>query len=276
VLGFTVNVPGTDRVLTHITWRSDPPPRQWQPIPSMLVRAAEAGVPTCVIGRAEFAGSGLTTAAYGPARYVGAANSAELAERTLDELNNGTRLVYAYHPTVDTIAHLHGIASADWGRAVASVGRLLDRLTAALPAGAALLVTADHGALDVPAGSRLDIDADAGLADGLRVVAGEPRVRYLHTHDGACDDVIARWRERLGARAMVMSREQAVADGWFGPVPAEHLARIGDVVVVCLDDTVVLATRHEPETVARLVAFHGSVTAAETAIPLMSFRSQRG
>jgi len=55
-------------------------------------------------------------------------------------------------------------------------------------------------------------------------------------------------------------------------VPPAHLARIGDVVVVCAGDTVVLATGHEPELVGKLVAYHGSNTVVETAIPLLTFR----
>jgi hypothetical protein len=67
----------------------------------------------------------------------------------------------------------------------------------------------------------------------------------------------------------VGTREEAVAAGWFGPVPAEHLRRIGDVVAICQDDYVVLATGMEPAPIKRMVAFHGSHTAAEMAIPLL-------
>jgi len=106
----------------------------------------------------------------------------------------------------------------------------------------------------------------------VRVVAGEPRVRYLHTEPGARDDVLAAWRSVLGAAAWVVPREEAVAAGWFGPVPESHLARIGDVVAVCNADYVILASAHEPPTVQKLVAFHGSWTAAEMTIPLMVLR----
>jgi hypothetical protein len=67
----------------------------------------------------------------------------------------------------------------------------------------------------------------------------------------------------------VLGREEAIATGWFGPVPATHARRIGDVVVVCEDDWVVIATGWDPETVTRLVAFHGSVSEVETAVPLL-------
>lgn len=271
ILGFTLNLPGTDRVLTHVRWREDPAPREWQPVPSLFDRAADAGVRVAVVSRPEFAGSGLTIAAYGTPRYVGAEHADQLAEGVLAELAAGPGLVYGYHPTLDAVAHEHGIASPDWARAAAAVDRLLSRILDGLPSDAVLFVTADHGALDVPAQGRIDLDADPRLAAGVRLVAGEPRVRYLHTERGATQDVLAAWREVLAGRAQVFAREEAVAAGLFGTVRAEHLPRIGDVVVVCEGDTVVLASAHEPAAVGKLVAFHGSLTPAETAIPLIGF-----
>ena len=269
VVGFTVNVPGTDRVLTHVLWRDDPPPARWQPVPSLFDVAARAGISTAVVARDQFAGSGLTVAAYGAARFVGADRSDDIATAMIGELAAGTRLVYGYYPSVDTAAHAHGIATPQWQRAAASADRIVARVAEALPPEALLLVTADHGGLDVPADRRVDLAADPRLAAGIRVVAGEPRVRYLHTVGGAAPDVLAAWRAVMAGRAHVFGRDEAIATGWFGPVPPAHAARIGDVVVVCEQDWVVIATGWDPETVTRLVAFHGSVSEVETAIPLL-------
>ncbi len=269
IVGFRVNVPGTRRVLTHIDWRADPDPAVWQPIPTQFEMAAAAGIATTVVSRPDFARSGLTIAAYRGARYVGAADDDALAEAMLAELSGPARLVYGYHAAVDTTAHLAGIDSPPWQEAVAEVGRLLARLVDGLPADAALLVTADHGGLNVPADHRVDADTDRRLRRGVRIVAGEARVRYLHTRRGAREDVIAAWRAVLGDAADVVSRDEAVAAGWFGAVPEQHLARIGDVVAVCRGDYAVLATKHEPELAGKLVAYHGSMTPAETAIPLI-------
>lgn len=284
VLGFTVRVPGSDRVLTHITWSTDgsgadqpvPDPAAWQPVPRLLERAAGSGVSASVVARPEFAGSGLTAAVYGAVPFLGAERSEVLAERVLAQLGaappGAPTLVYGYHPTLDTAAHVHGIDSRRWRHAAAAVGRLIERIATGLPRDAALLVTADHGALDVPATARLDVADDPRLQAGLTVIAGEPRVRYLHVRDGALADVRESWRAVLGERARVLNRDEAVAEGLFGPVPAEHLPRIGDLVVVCTGDTVVLAGGHEPDSVRTLVAFHGSTTPAETAIPLIAIR----
>jgi hypothetical protein len=272
ILGFTLNVPGTDRVLVHILWRRDPDPRTWQPVPTVYERAAP--VPSSVVLPAAFQGSGLTESAYRGASFVGLERGADLVDAMLATLRARPGLVFGYTPRVDTAAHAHGIASAEWAAAAAVTGEQIERLVAGLPADAALLVTADHGGLDVPATSRLDLADDPRLSAGVRIVAGEPRFRHLHTQPGAQDDVHAAWTAVLGPRATVLSRDEAVAAGLFGPVAPAHLPRIGDVVVACRDDLVVLATGHEPADIATLVGFHGSTTPAETAIPLLCFRAR--
>jgi hypothetical protein len=272
ILGFTVNIPETDRVLTHIYWRDDPPAGQWQPVPTWFERLQWAGVGARAVLPAAFLGSGLTEAAYRGAQFVAASKDDDYTQLVVDQLRAAPGLVYAYTAAIDTAAHLFGVGSPEWHAAAAYVDRLLTRLVEALPPDAALLITADHGGLNVPQDRRIDLDADARLSAGVRVVAGEPRVRYLHTEPGAASDVIAAWTELLNGRADVRSRDDAVAAGLFGSVAPDHLARIGDVVVSCLGDTAVLAGRREPPEVAQLVGMHGGATAVETAIPLITFQ----
>ncbi|MEH0846113.1 nucleotide pyrophosphatase/phosphodiesterase family protein [Micromonospora sp. CPCC 205711] len=274
VLGFTVRVPGTERVLNHIEWDGDPEPLRWQPVRTQWERARAAGVAVTVVSRPEYAGSGLTLAANRGGDYRGAAGVDALAATMLAALaaGAGPTLVSGYHPDLDRHGHLTGVDSVPWRIAAAEVDALLARLVDGLPPDAALLVTADHGQLDVPAAHRFDLDTDPRLRVGVRVVAGEPRVRYLHVAPGAVDDVVAAWSAVLGPAARVRTREEAVADGRFGPVPEEHLRRIGDVVVTCRGTYAVLATRSEPPAVSRLVAYHGADTAAEMTIPLLVVR----
>jgi hypothetical protein len=269
ILGFTLKVPGTDRVLNHIRWRDDPPPAAWQPRPTWFERLKDAGVSARAVLPAPFIGSGLTEAAYRGAEFHPANPDDDYARLVAEELQAGPGLVYGYTAELDTAAHVFGIGSPQWQLAATNVDALLSRLLEALPRNAALLVTADHGGLNVPPETRVDLDTDPRLGEGVRVVAGEPRVRYLHSEPGAAADVQACWGEVLDGRASVYSREQAVATGMFGPVNPQHLERLGDVVVVCSDDTAVLATAHEPPESALLIGFHGGATAAEMAIPLI-------
>jgi hypothetical protein len=142
-----------------------------------------------------------------------------------------------------------------------------------LPDDAALLVTADHGMLDVPADTRFDLDAEPALTDGVRVLAGEPRARYVHALPGAADDVLARWREVLRDRAWVASRDEVVASGVFGPVDDALAPRIGDVVALARGSWALVTAEREPGP-SRLAAYHGSLTATELAIPLLLARGR--
>ncbi|MFI6269050.1 alkaline phosphatase family protein [Micromonospora zamorensis] len=274
VLGFTVRVPGTDRVLTHTDWAADPSPLHWQPVPTQLERARAAGVTVTVVSRPEFGGSGLTLAANRGGDFRGAAGGEAVAAAMLAALaaGPGPTLVSGYHADLDRHGHVSGVDSAPWRVAATEVDALIARLVDGLPPDAALLVTADHGQLDIPADHRFDLDTDPRLRAGVRVVAGEARVRYLHVEEGAVDDVRAAWSEVLGAAARVRTRDEVVATGWFGPVPEEHLGRIGDVVVTCNDTYAVMASRTERPMASKLVAYHGSDTAAELTVPLLVVR----
>ncbi len=272
LLGFFLNLPGTNQVLNLTAWRDEPDPQRWQPLSTQFARAAAAGIETRVVVRPEFVGSGLTVAVYRGGTWAEASDVDTLATQMLAGLTARPGLVYGYLPDVDRYGHRYGLDSDRWRRAVADADRLITRLVDGLTSDTALVITADHGQLDVPAQHRVDLDLDPRLREGVRVVAGEPRVRYLHTRPGARGDVLATWSAVLGPAAWVAPREEAVAQGWFGPIPAEHLERVGDVVVTCQDDYVVLASASEPAQVASLIAFHGSATPAEMMIPLLIVR----
>ncbi len=271
ILGFTVKIPDTDRILYHISWRDDPPPAQWQPVPTWFERLQQAGVDARAVLSAAFIGSGLTEAAYRGAQLHAANADDDYAQLVTDQLRAAPGLVYAYTAALDNAAHMFGVGSPEWHAAAVGVDELLTRLVEALPSDAALLITADHGGLNVPDAARIDLDADPRLSAGVRAVAGDPRVRYLHTAPGAASEVIAAWTELLSGRAEVRSRDDAVKAGLFGSVRPDHLPRIGDVVVTCTGETAVLATGHEAPEVAQLVGFHGAATPAEMAIPLVGF-----
>jgi hypothetical protein len=280
ILGFVTLVPGEggatgeDRTLNHVQWADDPDPDVWQAQRTVFEQAEAAGVPATAVGPYAYAGSGLTRAVYRGAAYPGAVSHGDLCALVLRSLAATPRaLVYGYIPELDLTGHVRGVDSPSWRAQLALVDRVVEELVAGLPDDAALLVTADHGMLDVPDATRFDLDAEPELADGVRLLAGEPRARYVHTEPGAGADVLHRWREVLGERAWVGSREEAVASGVFGPVDDTVAARIGDVVALARGTWALTTPRLEPGP-SRLVAYHGSLTATELAIPLLAARGR--
>ena len=260
ILGFVTDVPGEDRTLNHVQWADDPDPDLWQTQRTVFQQAEAAGVPTTAVGPYAYAGSGLTRAVYRGAAYTGAVSHGDLCALVLRALAATPRaLVYGYIPELDLTGHVRGVDSPSWRAQLVLVDRVVEELVAGLP--------------DDPDATRVDLDATPGLADGVRLLAGEPRARYVHTEPGAETDVLHRWREVLGERAWVGSREDAVASGVFGPVDDAVAARIGDVVALARGTWALTTPLHEPGP-SRLAAYHGSLTATELAIPLLAVRGR--
>jgi hypothetical protein len=280
VLGFVTVVPGgsgptgEDRTLNHVQWGDEPDPDTWQAQPTVFEQAWAAGVPATAVGPYAYAGSGLTRAVYRGAAYPGTVSHGDLCAQMLGALAaTPLALVYGYIPELDLTGHVRGVDSPSWRAQLALVDRVVEQLVDGLPSDAALLVTADHGMLDVPDATRFDLDEEPEIAEGVRVLAGEPRARYVHAVDGARADVLDRWRELLGHRAWVVDRDEAVASGIFGPVDDALVARIGDVVALARGTWAFTTPRLEPGP-SRLAAYHGSLTPTELAVPLLVARGR--
>jgi len=86
--------------------------------------------------------------------------------------------------------------------------------------------------------------------------------------------LLAAWRGTLGGAFWVLSRDEAVAIGLYGPVVADHVRPfVGDVVAVARADSAVADSRVMPRAVLDLVGLHGSVTEDELVVPLLVHRT---
>jgi hypothetical protein len=268
LVGFTTRVPGTDGLLNALVWDADVDPIEWQPHATAFSRMQAAGVRVSVVNKREFRGSGLTVAAHRGADYVGVDRVGERIAAVVAASSGQPSLTYVYDGDLDWTGHRWGVASSHWEQQLAMIDHEAEQLREALPADRRLLVVADHGMVDVPADNRIDVADDADLGAGIALIGGEARFRHLYCTGGAVPDVVATWREKLGDRAQVLTRAEAIGLGWFGPVDPMVLPRIGDVVVACRGSAAVLSTDGFPyET--RLIGMHGSLTDDEMLIPLL-------
>lgn len=269
VVGYTSRIPGTHQTLNALKWNADVDPLMWQPHHTELERIAAGDVDVTVVNNARFEGTGLTVCSQRGVPYHGVDSVWQRLDATVEASEAGRRsLVYTYESTLDHIGHEYGSSSAKWRERLAGVDTELQRLSDALPDDAVLVVTADHGMVDLPADGRFDVEAEAGLLDDVSVFAGEARFRHLYVRPGAADDVAARWRESCGDRAVVATGDEAVRDGWFGPVDDAVRPRIGDVVVASLGDFAVFSSRRFGVEM-KMAGFHGSLTATEMTVPLL-------
>jgi hypothetical protein len=267
ILGYQVLVPGTDWLLNGLRWDTRVDPLQWQPHPTIYERAAEAGVLACHVAPGRFRGTGLTNALMRGADYRPADSMGAVAAQASAALNENRRvLVIAYHGDLDGTGHVFGVGSEAWSNQLAHVDKLAEQIASSLPSGGSLYVTADHGMVDVGPEDRLDYDELPELRAGVALLGGEARARHVYARPGAAADVLAAWRELLGERAWVLPRDEAVKEGWFGPVDPEMTERIGDVIAAMSGTTAVVASKTEPRETA-LFGMHGSLTPSEQLIP---------
>lgn len=269
VVGYTCRIPGTDRVLNALKWDPAISADDWQPYPNMLERIDAAGVAASVVNKAEFAGSGLTMCSQRGVPYHGIGSVYERLDVVVEVCEATPRsLVYCYESTLDHTGHELGCESDEWVDRLRAVDSELALLSDSLPGDTTLVITSDHGMVDLPLDDRFDVESVPSLLQDVTVFAGEARFRHLYVPSGAEADVAAHWEERLGDRALVLTRDEAEGLGWFGSIDAAVRPRIGDVLVAGLGDFAVFSSRHFAVEL-KMRGFHGSITPAETAIPLL-------
>lgn len=280
MLGYTVRDPRTPDaapgLVNLVSWATQPgasrdpvpqvpEPRTWQPEPTVFERLVAAGRTVTSVGPLRFAGSGLTTAGLRGSTYRAAESLEQRVDATISALRH-PGLAYLYWGDLDKAGHHHGWGSAQWGEELGAFDHELTRLLRRLPRGTVVLVTADHGMVDVT--GHTDVAAVPALHRDVVLVAGEPRASHVHLVPGAEAEVVAaRWREELGELAWVLTRAEAVERGLFGAVAERNAALIGDLVVAARGRHAIVDSRTQSAASIALIGMHGSLTHDELAVP---------
>jgi Type I phosphodiesterase / nucleotide pyrophosphatase len=275
MVGYSVLDRDEDRVVNQLNgWDGGMDPASWQPLPTVFERAAALGVPSFAIGEPRFETSGFTAAVLRGAEYVPhkqVPERFEAARRILDRAERG--ILYLYVAELDKVAHSSGWESPDWTERLEVLDAAVARLAGSLKADEGMLLTADHGILDVPQEAHLKIDTAPELLEGVRHLAGEPRCLQLHLEPGAdAAAVLERWRDAEGGRAWVASREEVIESGWFGPTVTDAArSRMGDIFVAARKRVVYDDPRTASAQSQAMVGQHGSLTDEELIVPLLRF-----
>ena len=271
LVGYTSRVPSTGEILNGLTWESDLVPTVYQSKPTFFERASESGVFVTSVALARFQGTGLTEAALRGAAFVPFSDeSAEDLRIALivDAALRGHRtVVYAYERELDHYGHVHGCSSVDWLQQLGRIDAMCERLRAALPPQVTLIITGDHGMVDIPSDQRIVAEDDPALMAGVSALAGEARFRHLYVDHEPPRRVADRWRARLGELAWIRTRDEAMDEGWFATIDDQLRERWGHVLVALRGDWAVMTSAFPRE--YTLIGMHGSLTPAEMFVPLL-------
>lgn len=260
-VGATFELPDFECVLNPLHWDDQPSPTAVQPDPNLFSRFH--GIEVRSHGPAAFAASGMTKRLLNSAQPMG---YDAFDPRTITHADG--RLDYVYLPQLDKVGHVDGPNTGPWNHCLRGIDNVVRSLRERLPPSAAVIVTSDHGMVTVPDDRRINIDGTQ-FATGVRLLAGEPRMRHIYTN--APEAVRDRWSTGLEGRATVLLRAEAVLRGLFGEADEMLMDRVGDVIAIAHDDWAMTSRTVDPK-VSGLRGLHGALTEAELLVPALVIR----
>ncbi|MCU0271039.1 MAG: alkaline phosphatase family protein [Acidimicrobiales bacterium] len=264
VIGYRMDVGGD--VLNVLRWAVDNRDVRATITPASIQGVEPfAGHRPAIVTRAEFRDSGFSRAHLDGTRFAGYRVCSTQVVEVARFLRQDEPFVYTYYDGLDKVSHEYGLTEF-YDAELAACDQLVADLLDVLPPGAALVVTSDHGQVHV--GDNV-VELAPEVASQLAGQSGEGRFRWLHARPGRVDALLDAATEHHRNDAWVVTRDQVIEEGWFGPkVTDAARERLGDVALVARTDVAFFDARDTGPYL--LVGRHGSLTAAEMLVPILA------
>ncbi|MEH6471672.1 MAG: alkaline phosphatase family protein [Halopseudomonas sp.] len=226
-----------------------------------------------VSGPGYIADSDFSRALYGNAPKAPHNSLAQLFDQLTKGLKHrGHPLVWGYWTELDGLAHQYGSGSAEVSAHFHQIDRLFEQWLEQLAGSDALvLVTADHGLIDVVDEQRLLLEHHPELEAMLRLpLCGEPRAAFCYLRPGCQRDFEQYFAEHFADLFEVVASEQLLEQRLFGRgSPSSRLPdRIGDMTVLAKQQAII-NDRLLQERPFLQRGVHGGLSAEELYVPLV-------
>lgn len=233
--------------------------------------------PSWVLAPSQIAGSDFNLAHRGRAEVLGYADLPDLVRKTARLLRRGRgpAYVYCYWPELDSIGHRQGMEGPAAIQHLGVLEQALDELLGRIAGTDTLiLVSADHGQLDLRPGDRIDLADHPGLARTLALpLCGEGRAAFAYLRSGQGSAFLDYCAGPLAGLVSVVPSRVLLESGYFGtgPVHPRFAERIGDY---CLLPTGARVIRQwlPFERPHELIGQHGGLSDPEMRVPLCLLR----
>lgn len=270
MVGYTMRVPHSgdpERLLNALKWDERVDPYIWQSEPTFFERAKAVGINVSHIAAKRYEETGFTRAALRGADYRGVNQVDEMVTQTSLALQRENSFAYVYINDVDDASHREGFGSPKFHAAMQKAAELITKLLENLPNGTRVWITSDHGMINRSDYCVLGKDND--LLKNVKLLGGEPRVRYLYLHEDRVEETKLQWQEFFGNKVSLFTRAEAINANLFGPNPTpRNLERVGDLIAIAQEEFILVEPAREELQLA-MVGHHGGTTAAEVEIPLL-------
>ena len=263
IVGYKINV--GNQLLNSLRWTTgrgvavnDINPISFQPVTPFI------GEKIPVISPIEFSESGFTSAHLRGADYLGYSMPSNMPQIISNSISQGYRLVYSYYDGLDKVGHIHGLGTY-FNAEIAMIDFIVGQILETLPSKTGLLVTADHGMVNV-GNSVIQINSE--ILQQTNIISGEARFLWFHPTRGCESNLLTELDNLYSEYAWVRSKEQILDEGWFGrQVSAQARERLGEIALLAREP-VAFIEKDRPG--PKLIGRHGSLTEAEMYVPLIT------
>lgn len=177
---------------------------------------------------------------------------------------------YFYYAKVDSTAHDHGPTSPRTRAAVEVLDSALARLFEGLEGRAHIVVSSDHGGIDIDAAHKLILDQDDRPAAMLKTPpSGEPRAPLFHVRAGEQADFAEAFRAQFGEQFALLSADEVFELELLGPGKPSSTtrSRLGDFLAISAGGEALVYARDKGY--QSMIGFHGGLDPREMRIPLI-------
>ncbi len=214
----------------------------------------------------------------GDAERLGYSTHADGARAIVERIAEagGPTFTYFYTPQPDQLLHRYG---ADHDRVRAAIEDLdhaladLDLELAALQRPARIVVTADHGHLEVGPGEYHPIEPGSPVLAPLRCPpSGDVRTLYWHVREGEHEAFRRCFEREYGQYAFLLSTDEVEQLGLFGPEPLsdEMRLRVGDFTSIAIGGVVMRwSGAPDEERFKKQRSHHSGLSEQEMRVPLI-------
>lgn len=182
---------------------------------------------------------------------------------------------YLYLSQVDHLSHLHGWDSPEVMLELQKIDLELDRLLHDLRPGVTIVITADHGHINIPKETHMELrDGDALSANFLLPPSGESRVPIFHIKPGREAAFLEEFTLQYGSTFELITPDEAEQLRLFGPDPlsTRMFSRLGNYIGITRGPNAIEYVPAGKEALP-FVGMHGGMSSDEVEIPLFVTRT---
>jgi predicted AlkP superfamily pyrophosphatase or phosphodiesterase len=204
------------------------------------------------------------------ARYVPAKTFEQRMQAAKTILkSNSKSLIYLYVPELDQRAHAYGSKSGEWVEKLEDLDLAMRQLTDYLPNNCGVLLTADHGIVDVSHDRQIYLDEIE--LPRLISVGGDPRVLFLYFDGDVQESTINLLATFLGKRAFVATKDAIIEAGWYGQTTDTARGRMPDLFLIANGETALYHRDFAKPKSLKMIGQHGALSDDELLVPLLKF-----